>query len=48
MSDKNKQMKDKIYKTPEDKVEDLKKAIQDLGFKVEDAGEGEIKIEYEK
>lgn len=31
-------------KTPEEKVEDLKKAIEECGFKVEDEGNGEIKI----
>ena len=30
--------------SPEEKVENLKKAIADLGFSVEETGEGEIKI----
>jgi len=33
----------KTFKSPEEKVEDLKNAIRDLGYKVEQEGE-EIKI----
>ncbi|MDQ1284009.1 MAG: hypothetical protein QG620_357 [Patescibacteria group bacterium] len=31
-------------KTPEEKVDDLKKAIKDLGYKVEKTEEGEIRV----
>lgn len=34
----------KIEKSAENKVDDLKKAIQDLGYQVEETEEGEIKI----
>ena len=30
----------KKFKSPEEKVEDLKNAIKDLGYKVEETGEG--------
>ncbi|MCX6763878.1 MAG: hypothetical protein NTZ97_04085 [Candidatus Moranbacteria bacterium] len=36
------------YKTPEEKVDDLKKDIRKLGFLVEDLEDGEIKIELRK
>lgn len=35
---------EKSEKSPEEKVEDLKKAIEDLGYKTKKTGEGEIKI----
>jgi len=31
-------------KTPEEKIKDLEKAIEDLGYKVEETPEGDIKI----
>jgi hypothetical protein len=31
-------------KTPEEKIEDLKKAIEELGYKIEETPEGDIKI----
>lgn len=31
-------------KTPEEKVNDLKKEIESLGYKVEDTPEGEIRV----
>lgn len=33
-----------IHKSPEQKVESLKQAIADLGYKVEETKDGEIKI----
>lgn len=32
------------HKLPEDKVEDMKEAIKDLGYKVEDTEDGDIKV----
>jgi hypothetical protein len=34
----------RISKSAEDKVDDLKNAIKELGYKIEDTEEGEIKI----
>lgn len=31
-------------KSPEEKIDDLKKAIEELGYKTEETPEGEIKI----
>ncbi len=38
------QKKDAPKISPEEKVENMKKAIANLGYLVEDTGEGEIKI----
>lgn len=35
---------DEEEKKPEEKIDDLKKAIADLGYKVEETSDGEIKI----
>ena len=37
---KSNSQKDKPYKTPEEKVEDLKEAIKECGFEVEETDEG--------
>lgn len=33
-----------VHKSPEKKVEDLKKAIADLGYKIEETSQGDIRI----
>lgn len=42
--DEEKQSEEKVYKLPEDKVEDLKSDLKQLGYDVQETEDGEIKV----
>ena len=42
--DEDNKPEEKVYKLPEDKVEDLKSALEQLGYKVKETEDGEIKV----
>lgn len=42
--DEEKKDKENIYKLPEDKVEDLKSDLKQLGYDVQETEDGEIKV----